>query len=55
MLTSVLTEKLTKNKKVFGSTIDKILEVGIKFSQNEIRKVVKKTDNLQSVMIIYVT
>merc|ERR1719341_1367218 len=26
MLTTVLTEKLTKNKKVFGSTIDKILE-----------------------------
>ena len=34
MLTSVLTEKLTKNKKVFGSTIDKILEVDIKLSHN---------------------
>ena len=28
MLTSVLTDKLTKSKKVFGSTVDKILEVG---------------------------
>ena len=29
MLTTVLTDKLTKNKKVFGSTLDKILEVDI--------------------------
>ena len=34
MLTTALTEKLTKNKKVFGSTIDKILEVGILFKSH---------------------
>ena len=33
LLTTVLTEKLTKNKKVFGSTIDKILEVGVQVPQ----------------------
>ena len=32
MLTTVLTDKLTKNKKVFGSTLDKILEVDIQSS-----------------------
>ena len=44
MLTTALTEKLTKNKKVFGSTIDKILEVGILFKCHTFLKIVWSQD-----------